>query len=98
MNPSNKPVDRWALQTSGNSIRWMVAQDSRLPHEDHIEMSGLRISLVAYFKVASDTTISETRRIIWPTLRANPKDVRGYLKISVDDQYLPRITRNGRRG
>ena len=36
-------ADRWAINSAGG-ITWQV--DERVPHEDHIEMSGLRVSTV----------------------------------------------------
>ena len=33
-------ADRWAINSAGG-ITWQV--DERVPHEDHIEMSGLRV-------------------------------------------------------
>lgn len=41
-------ADRWAINSAGG-ITWQV--DERVPHEDHIEMSGLRVSTVLRYGV-----------------------------------------------
>jgi len=38
----HQQVDRWRIQPDG-SIEWQI--DSRIPHSDHIEMSGQKVSL-----------------------------------------------------
>ena len=36
-------ADRWVINPAGG-ITWQI--DGRVPHEDHIEMSGLKVSTV----------------------------------------------------
>ncbi|HEX3166211.1 MAG TPA: hypothetical protein VHQ93_08095, partial [Chitinophagaceae bacterium] len=42
--------DRWTIQPDGN-IEWKI--DTRLPHNDHIEMCGEKVSL--WMQYAVDT-------------------------------------------
>jgi hypothetical protein len=38
------PPDRWSIANGG--IEWNVLGDRRQPHEDHVEMSGLKTSSI----------------------------------------------------
>ncbi|MGV3617879.1 MAG: hypothetical protein ACO1SV_21345 [Fimbriimonas sp.] len=70
--------NRWHLY--GNGIRWDVANDPRLPHEDHVEMSGRGVSLIVRYGIDRNRRLVRLERQgIWPALRHDPKDVRGYL-------------------
>ena len=46
-----RQVDRWTIEPDG-SIEWNI--DGRLPHSDHIEMSGKFISAVIHYGVNAD--------------------------------------------
>src|SRR5215213_4659256 len=61
--------DRWAVQPDG-SIQWNV--NGRLPHSDHIEMSGQKVSLWIQYGVDSAARPSITRTMIFPTFRLLP--------------------------
>ena len=43
---------RWKLD--GNGIVWDVRKDANLPHEDHLEMSGRKVSLIVRYGVGED--------------------------------------------
>jgi hypothetical protein len=86
-------MDRWQL--TDNGILWDVANDTRLPHSDHIEMSGRKVSVIVRYTVDENRRLSLTREIIWPTLRTKEGDVRGYLKRTYGDEAIPRFTVNG---
>jgi len=53
----------------GNGVVWDVASEARLPHEDHIEMSGRHLSAIIQYGVNADGDFTLSRRVIWPTLR-----------------------------
>lgn len=78
-------ADRWDIDASGAGIVWDLADDARLPHADHVEMSGRRVSLIARYGVDADRRLTLTREVIWPTLRTRPGDVRGYLRRTYED-------------
>lgn len=64
--------DRWKI--AGSGIVWDVANDTRLPHEDHIEMSGRKISVIVRYRVDENRCLTLSREIIWPTLRTKEGD------------------------
>jgi hypothetical protein len=90
MNASN---DRWALKDP-NGIIWNVttANNSGLPHEDHVEMSGLRISTVVHYGADNQGNLTLKREVIWPMLRTIPNNTKGSLGRNYDESILPQIT------
>ena len=48
---------RWSIAAPRERIEWDVAADTRLPHGDRLEMSGLRASLILSCDVAADRCI-----------------------------------------
>src|ERR1051325_10594258 len=94
---SAPPTDRWALSPRGHAgILWNVEADMRLPHEDHIEMSGRRVSMIVRYGADADRNVALSREIIWPMLRTKPRDVRGYLRRTYGPEVVPRLTVDGR--
>ena len=81
--------DRWRIVD--DVLIWNVAKDKRLPHADHIEMSGRKVSLIVRYEVDADRNLSLTREVIWPTLRTRPNDVRGYTRRVYGDETMPRF-------
>lgn len=79
---------RWKIQ-SDNSIIWNVGQ--RLPHADHIEMSGEKVSLWMQYGVDKNASSQFTRTIVLPTYRLLPASTIAHLMYSVTDTELPRI-------
>ena len=82
---------RWQI-LPGKGILWNVEADVRLPHEDHIEMSGRHLSTIVRYGVDADGGLVLSRRVIWPTLRTlvppgEPwwKAYRSYLDRTYDD-------------
>lgn len=63
--------NRWKID-SGNAISWEIKKD--IPHQDHIEMSGKRISAVIRYSVSADSSFHATRSLIWPMLRTVPNN------------------------
>jgi hypothetical protein len=86
-------MDRWKIE--GNGIVWDVAGDAHLPHEDHIEMSGRKVSVIVRYRVDADRRLHLTREVIWPTLRTREGDVRAYLRRTFGDEATPHFTLNG---
>ncbi|MDR1381206.1 MAG: hypothetical protein LBJ47_06970 [Tannerella sp.] len=68
--------NRWAVNPSGG-ITWTV--DGRLPHSDHIEMSGEQISAVLRYGVDRDGAFRLERSFVWPMLRTVPNDTHASL-------------------
>jgi hypothetical protein len=89
---SSLPVSRWQLSETAFGIFWDTSRDTRLPHADHFEMSGRKVSVIMRYTVDADRNLSLTRDVIWPTLRLREGDVRGYLRRRYQDDFLPEFT------
>lgn len=59
------------------SITWPI--NGNLPHDDHIEMSGKRISCILRYGVAADSSFQATRSLVWPMLRTIPNNTHASL-------------------
>ncbi|WP_343706944.1 hypothetical protein [Flavobacterium sp.] len=67
---------RWQINTDG-SISWQI--NNTIPHDDHIEMSGKRISCVLRYGVSADGSFHATRSLVWPMLRTIPNNTHASL-------------------
>jgi hypothetical protein len=83
-----KQDDRWLLQPDG-SITWNI--NGRLPHADHIEMSGEKVSLWVAYRVDTSGTCHISRTVVFPTFRMLPDDTRSHIAYTFDDNAQPRI-------
>lgn len=72
----NEIKPRWLLNNPG-SITWNI--DSRIPHFDHIEMSGEQISTVLRYGVNQDGAFILERSFVWPMLRTIPNNTHASL-------------------
>ena len=62
--------NRWTI--SGNhAVQWVTSKGS-LPYADHIEMSGLRASVVYYWSVDAEKHFAMDRHLVFPMLRTIP--------------------------
>ena len=68
--------DRWSINPDG-SISWNV-KDS-IPHYDHIEMSGLKVSTVLRYGVNADGSFELNKSMVWPMLRTIPNNTHASL-------------------
>ena len=85
--------DRWLLQPDG-SITWNIKD--RLPHADHIEMSGEKVSLWVAYSVDASKICHLTRTVVFPTFRMLPDDTRSHISYTFNDDALPRMYVDGR--
>jgi len=83
-----KQEDRWSIQPDG-SITWHI--NDRLPHADHIEMSGEKVSLRVAYRIDSAGITRITRKVVFPTFRMLPDDTRSHISYTFEDNELPRI-------
>lgn len=74
----NESTSRWKLNETGG-ICWEVGSDNHLPHEDHIEMSGMAISSIIRYGVNANGELQLSRLLIWPALRTIPNDTHASL-------------------
>src|ERR1700722_15092208 len=86
--------DRWELSDPGG-IQWTLAGNSNLPHEDHLEMSGLRGSAVVFFGADKDRGVTLHRQVIWPMLRTIPNNTAGSLGRAYDQSVAPQLKLDG---
>lgn len=85
--------DRWVIQADG-SITWPI--NGGLPHADHIEMSGEKVSLWVDYRVDSTGTTSISRKVVFPMFRMLPDETRSHIAYTFDDNELPHIYINDR--
>ena len=83
--------DRWAIQPDG-SIEWKI--DNRLPHYDHIEMSGEKVSMWVQYGVDTSGKAVLNRTMVFPTFRLLPQRTIASMMYNVTDEELPRILIN----
>lgn len=68
--------NRWKTTPQGN-INWTL--DERVPHSDHIEMSGKRMSAVLRYGVNAQNQFIINKSLVWPMLRTIPNDTHASL-------------------
>jgi hypothetical protein len=87
------PSSRWAIDPDGG-ITWEVQRGQ--PHQDQIEMSGRKVSLILTYGVREDGSLSLTRQLVFPTLRTIPNDTHASLSYTFGDDAAPRLFIAGR--
>lgn len=68
--------NRWSINPDG-SISWNVKD--RIPHYDHIEMSGLKVSTVLRYGGNADGSFELNKSMVWPMLRTIPNNTHASL-------------------
>ncbi|MBP3966568.1 hypothetical protein [Paenibacillus lignilyticus] len=89
-------VDRWTLNNQ-HRISWDIQKDPSLPHEDHIEMSGKRVSMIVHYGVDRQGELVLKRGVIWPMLRTIPNDTHASLIQEYGAEIMPAFAINGER-
>lgn len=69
-------ANRWVINAEGG-ITWQV--DERIPHKDHVEMSGSKVSTVIRWGVDADGAFTLNRGMVWPMLRTIPNNTHASL-------------------
>lgn len=90
---SAQQKDRWKIQPDG-SIEWKI--DERLPHNDHIEMSGEQVSLWIQYGVDTSGKATVNRTLVFPSFRLLPQRTIAHMMYDVKDEELPRFIINDR--
>jgi hypothetical protein len=93
LQPSLRAQSRWMIDKDGG-ITWNVAPGEA--HEDHIEMSGLKVSLILTYGVRENGSLLLSRHIVFPTLRTIPNDTHASLSYTFGEDAEPRIFIDGR--
>lgn len=86
-------INRWSIKPNG-SISWLITE--KLPHNDHIEMSGKFISTVVRYGVKADSSWEIRRDAVWPMLRTLPNNTHASLIRSFTVDPLKMVYLNGR--
>jgi hypothetical protein len=84
--------NRWRIEADG-SIKWEVMQD--IPHYDHIEMSGEKVSIVLRYGVNADGSFQLERSLVWPRLRTIPNNTHASLMQRYAIDFASLLTVNG---
>ena len=89
--------NRWAIQPDGKTIRMEVSKE-KLPHSDHVEMSGKMMATVLYWGVDEHSRFSVDRSLVFPMLRTVPNNTHASLMIrqGLDVVAQLRINNNNR--
>ncbi len=83
---------RWTIDRDGG-ISWQVEPGKT--HEDQIEMSGRRVSLILTYGVRENGSLNLTRQVVFPGLRTIPNDTHASLSYTFTDAS-PRFFLAGR--
>lgn len=89
MNAQN----RWSINPD-KSISWDVKD--RIPHYDHIEMSGLKVSTVLRYGVNADGSFELNKSMVWPMLRTIPNNTHASLMRRFAWNATDMVSVNGR--
>ncbi len=84
---------RWQMTDDG-AIRWDVP-NRKIPHYDHIEMTGEQVSTVLRYGVRPDGSWTMERSVVWPLLRTIPNNTHASLTRRFAYDALTGITVNG---
>ena len=84
---------RWKLD--GNGIVWDVRKDVNLPHEDHLEMSGRKVSLIVRYGVGEGGKLLLKRHLVWPMLRTIPNNTHASFRLDAENAWLPSMEIDG---
>lgn len=90
--PNMQAENRWNINPDG-SITWKLKEKDA--HQDHIEMSGLKISAVIRYGVDEKGAFTLDRSVIWPMLRTVPNNTHASLTRRFSWNIPEMITVNG---
>ena len=86
-------ASRWSLRSDG-SIQWNIHDN--LPHDDHIEMSGRKISAVIRYGVDEQGEFHSSRSLVWPMLRTIPNNTHASLTRRFEMDGFDLVLANGK--
>jgi hypothetical protein len=90
--PASHAQTRWKLDAGGAGITWAVEQGKA--HQDHVEMSGRRVSVIVTYGVDERGKLALSRHVIFPMLRFAPNKTRDHLALVFADDASPRVLLN----
>ena len=86
--------NRWSIN-GPHSVQWETSK-GELPYTDHIEMSGLRASVVYYWGVNAQKQFTMDRHMVFPMLRTIPNNTHASWMPRCDMDFLKGMTANNR--
>lgn len=86
--PAAHAQTRWRLDADGR-INWEVEQGKA--HQDHVEMSGRRVSVIVTYGVDERGKLTLSRQVIFPMLRFAPNKTRDHLALTFGEDATPRV-------
>ena len=86
--------NRWKVN-GNHSVQWETSK-GELPYTDHIEMSGLRASVVYYWGVNAQKQFTMDRHLVFPMLRTIPNNTHASWMPRCDVDFLKGMTANKR--
>ena len=85
---------RWTVERGGRGIHWDASRG--LPHEDHIEMSGEKVSCVLRWGVSADRTFHSEKSLVFPMLRTIPNNTHASMNFRIATDIPSMLAVNGR--
>ncbi|MGV3616448.1 MAG: hypothetical protein ACO1SV_14050 [Fimbriimonas sp.] len=86
------PPPRWTVDEAG--ITWKVER-SAAPHQDQIETSGERCSLILTYGTGEGATLVQKPHVVWPMLRTLPNDTHASLRTDFNAADRPTLLIDG---
>lgn len=77
---------RWEQTNTG--IRWKLSTEKKLPHKDHLEMSGKYVSQYVSYHVSEEKEVKVSQTLVWPWLRMFPNDTHASMKVYQEEQEV----------
>ena len=88
-----KPApSRWSITDDGGIV-WNVKPGAA--HEDNIEMTGLKVSVIVTYGVDANGALSLDDFAIFPTFRTVPQNTRSHISTHFNNETEPTILING---
>lgn len=84
----------WTVDSASTSVTWETGKTGA--HDDHIEMSGKRVSTVLRYGVKDDGTFHISKSMIWPMLRTIPNNTHASLMRRFDWNAIQDMKIDGR--
>lgn len=88
-------ADRWSMPNEDNNIT-LTVKGTALPHSDHVEMSGEKISAVLYWNIDKQSEFGLNRALVFPMLRTIPNDTHASLMLNNNLDIASMILINGK--
>lgn len=85
---------RWKIEKGGRGILWGASEG--LPHEDHIEMSGEKVSCVLRWGVTADHAFRSEKSLVFPMLRTIPNNTHASMNFRIATDVPSLFAVNGR--